>query len=114
MGARDTKGRPRMRAAPLFSRASRGEFERPEKNGGGGQRGQGGDPGRRPPPPARSLLAGSYSVQALLLAQHQEPSLVREQAITLHIVDQGGDERARRADQVGQVLLGDPVQAELV
>src|SRR3981189_2127626 len=97
MGARDTKGRPRMRAAPLFSRASRGEFERRKKTGGGVRRGQGGDPARRPPPPARSLLAGSYPVQALLIAQHQEPSLVREQAIALHLVDQGGDERARRA-----------------
>src|SRR5205085_4348733 len=78
-------------------------------------RARGGDStvgGRHRPP--RSLLAGSYSVQALLVPQHQEPALVREKPVPLHLVDQGGNEGARGADEIGQILLGDAVQAQLV
>src|SRR3954468_16612248 len=92
-----------------------GGFGHPEeKTAAATARARGGIPPVGSPPPARSLLAGSHAVQALLVAEHQEPSLVREQAVPLHLVDQRRNERARRADEVGQILLRDPVQAELV
>src|SRR3954466_4675506 len=111
-----TKGRPPgRRAALLLSRAPRGEFKARKKQRRRSPRSRGGisTAGGRHRPPG-SLLAGSYAVQTFLVAEHQEPSLVREQGVALHLVDQRGDERARGADQIRQVLLGNPVQAELV
>src|SRR5438445_1549321 len=71
-------------------------------------------PPGKSPRASPSLFARGYPVQALLVLEDEQAALVREQSVALHLVDQGRDERAGRADEVGEVLLGDPVQAKLV
>src|SRR5207237_428527 len=50
------------------------------------------------------LLPGSDLVEALLVLEHQEPALIRQESFALHLVDQRRDEGPRRSDQVRQVL----------
>src|SRR5256885_9039000 len=70
---------------------------------------------RKGKPAGRPLfLARGHPVQALLVLEDEQAALIREEPIALHLVDQRRHERAGRADEIGQVLLGDAVQAKLV
>src|SRR5713101_4223651 len=89
------------------------EAVRPEKGGNLFQR-RPRSAGRPPRPPPWLFLAGGHPIQSFLVLEDEEPALVRQQRVPLHLVDQGRYERARGADQIRQVLLRDAVQAELV
>src|SRR5207244_3019118 len=96
-------------------RGPRGEFGSPGKTAGRSTGARGGVSlrgGRRRT--ARLLLPGGNSRQTLLILENQQPALIREQAVPLHLVDQRRNERPRGADQVREVLLCDAVQAQFV
>src|SRR5207253_118437 len=113
-----TKRRAGRKKQPaLLFRGPRGEFGSPGKTAGRSTGARGGVSlrgDRRRTARLQLLLPSGNSRQTLLILEHQQPALIRQEPVPLHLVDQRRNKRARGADQVRKVLLCDAVQAQFV